>query len=80
VHPEPEKAPDYGTRLFLFNGVPTGAFFAHSILWMSGYPVTRCIHDLVFEIENLKNWRIPVGWFLPGHTLPRRDIISHAPK
>jgi hypothetical protein len=28
VRPEPEKNPEYGIRLFLFNGVPRGAFLA----------------------------------------------------
>ena len=62
-----------GTRLFLFNGVPSGAFLAYNILWRSGYPVTGCVHDLVFEMGNLKKWGIPVGWSFPGQ---EQDFIS----
>jgi hypothetical protein len=56
-----KKPTKYSTGLFLFNGVPSGAFLAQGILWVSGYPVTGCCHALVFEIENLKKWGIPVG-------------------
>jgi hypothetical protein len=45
-----KNPPNNSTKLFLFNGVPWRAFSAHSILWKSGYSVTGCVHDLVFEI------------------------------
>jgi len=63
-----KKHPEYSTRLFLFNGVPSGAFLAQSILWRSGDPVTGCVHDLVFEIgkpEKMGNTR-----GLPGFEVP----------
>jgi hypothetical protein len=66
VRQEYEKPPEYRTGLFLFNGIPSGTFLAHSILWISGDPVTRCVHDLVFETGNLKKWGIPVGCLISG--------------
>jgi hypothetical protein len=48
------KATKYSTGLFLFNGVPSGAFLAQSILWVSGYPGTGCCHNRVLEIGNMK--------------------------
>jgi hypothetical protein len=60
LHQESEKTPKYGIRHFLFNGVPSGTFLSPVILWISADPVTRCVHDLIFEIGNLKKWRIPV--------------------
>ena len=60
--------PDNSTGLYLFNGVPSGAFLAQSILWRSGDPVTGCVHDLVFEIgkpEKMGNTR-----GLPGFEVP----------
>jgi len=37
-----KNPPDNSTGLFLFNGVPRGAFLAHSTLWRPGYAGTRC--------------------------------------
>jgi hypothetical protein len=48
-------------------------FFASSILCPRYDPVTGCVHDLVFEIENLKKWGIPVGLSFPNQ---EEDFIS----
>jgi hypothetical protein len=73
-----KKPTIYSTVLFLFNGVPSGAFLAQGILQVSGYPVTGCVHDLVFEIGNLKKMGNARGLILsrPGRRLhlPRREI------
>jgi len=72
------------TGLSLFNGFPRGAFLAHSILWRSGDPVTRCIHDLVFEIGKPEKMGNNDGLILslPGRRqhLPCREIsLDRAP-
>jgi hypothetical protein len=65
--------PDNSTGLFLFNGVPRGAFLAQSILWRSGDPVTGRVHDLVFEMGNQKKWGIPVGCLISGIPVVMHD-------
>jgi hypothetical protein len=68
-----KKPPEYSTRLFLFSGVPSGSFFAQGILWMSEYPVTGCVHDIVFEMGNLGKMGIPVGCLTSGGPVVMHD-------
>jgi hypothetical protein len=72
-----KKPPEYGTGLFLFNGVTSGAFLAQGILWRSWYPGTGCCHDLVFEMGNLKKWGIRLGLSFPNQ---EGDFISREEK
>jgi len=52
---------EYGSRLFLFNGVPWGTFLAPNIHWMAGYPGTGCCQYPGFLIWKRRNWRIMGG-------------------
>ena len=55
----------------LFSGVREGTFFCQYYPFAPGVILSPdASMTLFFEIGNLKKWGIPVGLFIPGHTLP----------